>query len=125
MGKRRKEGWKRQHCHTGWWMGNSVHFSTQPSLTCCIYVALTNLSNIYQVAPASHWPELEVLVLVVSGEKKSVSSTSGMQTTVLTSSLIQHRADVIVPSRMQQMEQAILQRNIEMFAKITMQVHST
>ena len=32
-----------------------------------------------QVAPASHWPELKVLILVVSDTKKAVSSTAGMQ----------------------------------------------
>ena len=41
-----------------------------------------------QVAPAEHWP-LEVLIVVVSDKKKDVSSTSGMQTSVETSTLIQ------------------------------------
>ena len=43
---------------------------------------------LFQVCPASHWPELEVLILVVSSEKKAVSSTRGMQTTVHTSPLM-------------------------------------
>lgn len=30
------------------------------------------------VAPASHWPELHVLILVVNDSKKKVGSTSGM-----------------------------------------------
>ncbi|KAG8144210.1 putative Diphosphomevalonate decarboxylase protein [Naja naja] len=33
-----------------------------------------------QVAPETHWPELRVLILVVSAEKKAVGSTAGMQT---------------------------------------------
>ena len=41
-----------------------------------------------QVSPASHWPELEVLILVVSADKKEVSSTKGMQMTVQTSPLM-------------------------------------
>uniref|UniRef100_A0A8C5T3E4 Mvd1 C-terminal domain-containing protein n=1 Tax=Malurus cyaneus samueli TaxID=2593467 RepID=A0A8C5T3E4_9PASS len=41
-----------------------------------------------QVAPETHWPELRVLVLVVSGEKKPVGSTAGMQTSVETSPLL-------------------------------------
>ena len=47
--------------------------------------------NIFQVAPDTHWPELEVLILVVSDQKKHVSSTAGMQSSVDTSSLIQVR----------------------------------
>ena len=41
-----------------------------------------------QVAPHTHWPELQVIILVVSDQKKSVSSTLGMRTTVQTSSLL-------------------------------------
>ncbi|XP_029623433.1 diphosphomevalonate decarboxylase isoform X2 [Salmo trutta] len=41
-----------------------------------------------QVEPETHWPELRVLVLVVSSERKPVGSTSGMQTSVETSSLL-------------------------------------
>lgn len=61
-------------------------------------------------------------MLVVSAEKKSVSSTAGMQTTVATSSLIQHRASAIVPLRMKQMEEAIFKRDFQMFSRLTMQV---
>lgn len=74
-----------------------------------------------QVAPSSHWPELEVLVLVVSDQKKSVSSTAGMQTSVKTSSLMAQRAEVVVPRRMKEMERAIAERDFESFGKITMQ----
>ena len=42
-----------------------------------------------QVAPADHWPELDVLILVVSDAKKTVSSTSGMDTSVKTSAPLQ------------------------------------
>ena len=44
--------------------------------------------HVLQVCPVSHWPELVVLILVVSSEKKAVSSTRGMQTTVTTSPLM-------------------------------------
>ena len=85
------------------------------------YVFLV-IDELQQVAPASHWPQLEVLVLVVCAEKKAVSSTSGMQTTVETSSLIQYRANTIVPLRMKQMEEAILNKNFETFGRLTMMV---
>jgi mevalonate pyrophosphate decarboxylase len=41
-----------------------------------------------QVAPASHWPDLEVIIMVVSAHKKDTSSTDGMVTSVLTSDLL-------------------------------------
>ena len=64
-------------------------------------------SKARQVAPASHWPELQVLILVVSDTKKAVSSTAGMQNSVDTSPLLAHRAAKIVPERMEQMEAAL------------------
>ncbi|KAJ1976439.1 diphosphomevalonate decarboxylase [Dimargaris verticillata] len=86
-------------------------------------------SQAYQVAPETHWPDLEALILVVSDLKKGVSSTAGMQTTVETSSLAQHRFQAIVPKRMRQMEQAILAKDFDTFAEITMrdsnQFHAT
>ncbi|KAI4123611.1 MAG: hypothetical protein LQ338_005182 [Usnochroma carphineum] len=72
------------------------------------------------VAPRSHWPEMRALILVVSAEKKDVSSTAGMQATVHTSPLFQTRATQVVPKAMREMEDAILQRDFEAFARITM-----
>jgi len=60
-----------------------------------------------EVAPASHWPEMRAAILVVSAAKKGVSSTSGMQATVATSALFSHRAEVVVPKRMEAMKKAI------------------
>jgi diphosphomevalonate decarboxylase len=74
----------------------------------------------YQVAPASHWPEMRALILVVSAAKKGVSSTTGMQTTVATSSLFERRAKTVVPQRMKEMEQAIREKNFERFGQLTM-----
>lgn len=73
-----------------------------------------------QVAPASHWPGMRAAVLVVSAAKKDVSSTSGMQATVATSRLFQHRAEVVVPERMEAMKVAIQKRDFEAFAELTM-----
>jgi diphosphomevalonate decarboxylase len=73
-----------------------------------------------QIAPASHWPTMRALILVVSAEKKGVSSTSGMQITVSTSSLFPHRASTVVPKHMALMQKAILERDFETFAKVTM-----
>ncbi len=73
-----------------------------------------------EVAPASHWPEMRALILVVSAEKKGISSTAGMQVTVNTSKLFKTRAEEIVPEHMKLMEKAIQERDFQLFAEITM-----
>ncbi|KAM6057744.1 diphosphomevalonate decarboxylase [Chlamydotis macqueenii] len=82
-----------------------------------------------QVAPETHWPELRVLVLVVSGEKKPVASTAGMQTSVDTSPLLKHRAEAVVPERLELMIRHIRERDFEGFGQLTMrdsnQFHAT
>ncbi|KAJ2382987.1 diphosphomevalonate decarboxylase, partial [Coemansia sp. RSA 2559] len=73
-----------------------------------------------QVADHKHWPELQALILIVSDKKKTVSSTSGMQTTVETSELFAERVRSVVPKRMQAMEKAIASRDFGAFAEIAM-----
>jgi len=73
-----------------------------------------------QIAPESHWPDMHALICVVSDDKKGTSSTSGMQRTVETSPLLQHRIAQIVPQRMQDITKAIRDRDFDTFAKITM-----
>ena len=63
---------------------------------------------------------MRALILVASAAKKDVSSTSGMQTTVKTSTLFPTRANEVVPQRMVDMEAAIKERDFETFARITM-----
>ena len=72
-----------------------------------------------EVAPRAHWPEMHALICVVSDAKKGTSSTSGMQRTVETSPLLQHRLRV-VPRRMEAISVAIQHRDFGEFAKITM-----
>ena len=64
-----------------------------------------------QVAPASHWPEMEMLILVVSAQKKGVSSTVGMKRTVDTCPLMPSRIRLVEDTRMPLMEKAILSRD--------------
>ncbi|MBN3301265.1 MVD1 decarboxylase, partial [Amia calva] len=82
-----------------------------------------------QVEAESHWPELRVLILVVSAERKPVGSTAGMHTSVETSLLLKHRADSVVPGRMTEMISAIRQRDFAAFGELTMkdsnQFHAT
>jgi diphosphomevalonate decarboxylase len=74
----------------------------------------------FQVASASHWPNMRAVILVVSAAKKGVSSTTGMQTTVATSTLFQSRAAETVPKRMKEMQDAIKNKDFEAFGKLTM-----
>lgn len=77
-------------------------------------------SMAFEVAPASHWPNMRAVILVVSAAKKGVSSTTGMQTTVATSTLFAARASETVPRRMEEMQMAIRERDFEAFGKVTM-----
>lgn len=72
------------------------------------------------VAPASHWPQMRAVILVVSAARKTVPSTEGMQATVRTSSLFPVRVQSVVPARMATMRKAIAERDFETFADITM-----
>eukprot|EP00127_Corallochytrium_limacisporum_P003708 Clim_evm40s152 gene=Clim_evmTU40s152 len=74
-----------------------------------------------QTAPASAWPEMEVVILVVDAGKKAVSSTSGMQRSVETSPLLDFRAKNTVTPNCEKMEKAILEKDFSTFAKVTMQ----
>ncbi|ODH47484.1 diphosphomevalonate decarboxylase [Paracoccidioides brasiliensis] len=73
-----------------------------------------------EVAPASHWPDMRALILVVSDAQKEVPSTKGMQATVATSSLFPTRAETVVPARITAIEAAIQNRDFPSFAEITM-----
>lgn len=73
-----------------------------------------------QIAPAEHWIDIHALICVISDSKKGTSSTAGMQRTVETSSLIQHRTTHVVPQRMKDISAAILNKDFDTFAKITM-----
>ncbi|KAJ2842032.1 diphosphomevalonate decarboxylase, partial [Coemansia brasiliensis] len=73
-----------------------------------------------QIADREHWPELQALILVVSDQKKAISSTAGMQTTVETSRLFAERVKTVVPQRMVAMQNAIAARDFAAFAEITM-----
>nr|GAT60292.1 predicted protein [Mycena chlorophos] len=77
-------------------------------------------SHAVQIAPETHWPDIHALICVVSDTKKGTSSTSGMQRTVETSPLLQHRIKHVVPQRMQDISAAILAKDFDRFAEITM-----
>ena len=69
-----------------------------------------------------YWPEIRAVILVVSDKEKDTSSTSGMETSRLTSPLLQHRASSVVAARLREMEAAYLAKDFETFGMLTMQV---
>ena len=73
-----------------------------------------------QIVDHKYWPEMRVLILVVSDKQKETASTAGMQNSVKTSALINHRATVVVPERIKSITQAILEKDFNKFAEITM-----
>ncbi|KAG1090564.1 hypothetical protein G6F42_019662 [Rhizopus arrhizus] len=73
-----------------------------------------------QIAPETHWPDLQALICVVSDAKKGTSSTAGMQSTIKTSLLMNERINNIVPARMEGMKKAVLDRDFQSFAELTM-----
>lgn len=64
---------------------------------------------------------MRAVILVVSDKEKDTSSTSGMETSRLTSPLLQHRAAHVVQPRLEEMERAYLARDFETFGRLTMQ----
>lgn len=61
------------------------------------------------------------MVLVVSEKEKDTSSTSGMETSRLTSPLLAHRAAHVVEPRLAAIEAAYLRKDFSTFGTITMQ----
>jgi len=72
------------------------------------------------IAPASHWPDLHVIILVVSDQKKFVGSTEGMQQSVRTSELLQHWTKHCVPRAIESLTKAIHNKDFAQLAEITM-----
>ena len=66
------------------------------------------------------WPGLHGIVLVLNPGRKKVPSTEGMQQTVKTSNLFQHRITSIVPERINQILEAIEQKDFTVFAELAM-----
>ncbi|XP_076248606.1 mevalonate diphosphate decarboxylase isoform X2 [Calliopsis andreniformis] len=73
-----------------------------------------------QIVPASHWPDMRILILVVNDAKKKVSSAIGMRRGMETSELLNYRVKHIVPERTNRMQQAIIEKDFNTFAELTM-----
>eukprot|EP00474_Spongospora_subterranea_P005702 CRZ06160.1 hypothetical protein [Spongospora subterranea] len=73
-----------------------------------------------QIAPESHWAQMRVLILVVSVGEKATGSSIGMQRSTSTSTLLPHRSAEIVPKRIRALSSAIVERDFQSFAELTM-----
>ncbi|XP_029163993.1 diphosphomevalonate decarboxylase [Nylanderia fulva] len=73
-----------------------------------------------QIVPASHWPEMRILVLVVNDEKKKVPSAIGMKRSMETSEFLQYRITHTVLERTNKIQQAIVEKDFKTFAELTM-----
>lgn len=78
-------------------------------------------SKAQPVVDHKHWPEMRVIICVINDQKKDVSSSEGMLRSVKTSQLLNYRANEIVPKRVEAMKQALLKKDFNSFADITMQ----
>ena len=79
-------------------------------------------SRAKSIAPVTCWPEMEILILVVSDTRKPIDSTEGMHRSVRTSRLLtEYRATHIVPERIELMLQAIRNKEFPTFAYHTIQ----
>ena len=70
------------------------------------------------VGEVGWWEGLNGIVMVLCGERKNIASSAGMEQTVKTSSLFQHRINSVVPERIKCILAAINESNFEAFAKI-------
>ncbi|TGZ74367.1 hypothetical protein CRM22_000982 [Opisthorchis felineus] len=81
----------------------------------------THCSSVHKLYPASHWPELKVLICVASSQEKSIGSTNAMQRTINTSQLFQRARCESVKQHELLLLSALHDRNFDNFARITMQ----
>lgn len=77
-------------------------------------------SKASQIADHLHWPEMRVIICVINDSQKDVSSSEGMLRSVRTSPLLKYRSNTVVPDRVEEIKTAILNRNFDEFATITM-----
>lgn len=74
-------------------------------------------SHALQVFPSSHWPELRLLVLITNSKSKEVPSTDAM---LIKTEQLMNRAENIVPARLQQIKEAIQNKDFDAVASIVM-----
>jgi len=74
-----------------------------------------------QVKPDTHWEDIRILILVAEAGPKETPSTEGMQLSVETSMLLKHRAERLVHERLDKLKQAVINKDFQTFARLTME----
>lgn len=75
--------------------------------------------------PSDHWPEMNIVVLVLEEDRKSVSSTQGMRDSANTSELLKRRVELVEEKRLNQMEEYIRTKNFDKFAQLVIKDSNT
>jgi diphosphomevalonate decarboxylase len=85
-------------------------------------------SHAIQIEEEGHWPELSMIVTIISTEEKKISSRAGMSQTVTTSPFYDAWLDTI-ESDVEKMKQAITKKNFTLLGKIAennaLKMHAT
>jgi diphosphomevalonate decarboxylase len=73
-----------------------------------------------QLFESKHWPEMNILVLILNDKQKDVSSTKGMKTSAETSELLKERVKLVKTKRIPDVEEAIASKDFTKLAKLIM-----
>lgn len=73
-----------------------------------------------QITDSLHWPEMRVIIVVVKDSMKHISSNVGMKLAKETSELLKYRVEHCVPKRVEEISKAIVNKDFNKFAEITM-----
>lgn len=66
-----------------------------------------------QIVDETYWDDLNILLMIVSDKRKDTSSTDGMKKSKETSEFLKYRVEKILPLRLEEMRQAIFDKNFE------------
>lgn len=69
---------------------------------------------------STHWPEINVLALVLEDARKKVTSTDGMKESVQTSELLPYRVKLVEEERLSQMRDVLAKKDFDSLAKLIM-----
>lgn len=67
---------------------------------------------------SNHWPEFNILALILEDERKKVSSTNGMQISTQTSDFLKYRVELVEEQRLPEIETAIQKKDFNKVGKI-------
>jgi diphosphomevalonate decarboxylase len=72
-----------------------------------------------QLYDENHWEDLNILLLIVNDKRKDTSSTDGMKNSKETSNFLNYRVENILPKRLQEMRDAIKDKDFNKICELT------